>query len=344
MQVAQPEAARDDETHTEGGSADAEVQTMAAEAKALGYKLVPAGLEKEAKQLGYDLVPGNSAAGSPQGGDGEQTSEAMMRAGRAAKLQQLAEADVERRISKERKSEDYKRLQAQAALEKRLKLEFRAKHDMKKAQLREQALRKRASERRAAAKAVDRYSNLLSFPDEERKNDLKLLKESQSQEQRKDEAVAAARERARDDAKEQLSHYNLLTFSEDEFGSGTPAHAQESTRQRSSLKVAAASAKTGGEMPTALAKATQELAAARAQLAVDTLKLAAKPAAAGARSLVAARSGVARGVHAHQGGAHVRAGSGASHRGVEEREAEEREVAVHGHPKLEWDGKGIPRF
>ena len=57
----------------------------------------------------------------------------------------------------------------QAALEKRLKLEFKAQSDVKMAELRLQARAKREQEHRAAREADNRYGSMLSFPDQTRK-------------------------------------------------------------------------------------------------------------------------------------------------------------------------------
>jgi len=190
-----------------------QVQTIADEAKALGYKLVPAGLEAKAQQMGYDLVP---RAAAP-----EPTVDADMRAQEGersapANLEVLAERDVVHQMSMLTQTKDAKRLQQQARLEARLKLEFRAQHDVKMAQLREQSRAKRAAEHRNADSAIQRYATMLSFPDESRHAEMKLLEEHLTGEKKQDTQVAMERKNAGKLARTQLSQYNLLTFDEDE--------------------------------------------------------------------------------------------------------------------------------
>ena len=190
-----------------------QVQTMADEAKALGYKLVPAGLEAKAQQMGYDLVPRATAP--------EPTVDAAMRAQEGersapANLEVLAERDVVHQMSIMTQTKDAKRLQQQARLEARLKLEFKAQHDVKMAQLREQSRAKRAAEHRNADSAIQRYATMLSFPDESRHAEMKLLEEHLTGEKTQDTQVAMERKNAGKLARTQLSQYNLLTFDEDE--------------------------------------------------------------------------------------------------------------------------------
>ena len=57
---------------------------------------------------------------------------------------------------------------------------------------------------------------MLSFPDEEKKSDMKLLEESRLFEREKDKESEMARKSAQKMAQKQLSQYNLLSFEEDE--------------------------------------------------------------------------------------------------------------------------------
>ena len=72
-------------------------------------------------------------------------------------MEVLAEWDVEKKLANMDKSPTAKRLEQQAQLEKQLRLEFRAQHEVKMAQLRVQARAKREAEHRAAEEAVTRY-------------------------------------------------------------------------------------------------------------------------------------------------------------------------------------------
>jgi hypothetical protein len=87
------------------------VKTMAEEAKALGYKLVPAGLSKEAKEMGYNLVP-RSAAPAPAG-DGVEEGGSEMSMSHPGMLEALAERDVEHQLAELTMSPTAKRLEQQ---------------------------------------------------------------------------------------------------------------------------------------------------------------------------------------------------------------------------------------
>ena len=94
------------------------VKTMAEEAKALGYKLVPAGLEKQAQEMGYDIVPSRAA---PAPADGGLQLGAAMRAQEGSEmspsqpgtLEVLAERDVEHQLAELTRSRTAKRLEKQ---------------------------------------------------------------------------------------------------------------------------------------------------------------------------------------------------------------------------------------
>jgi len=240
------------------------------------------------------------------------------------------------------------------------------------AQLREQSRAKREAEHRNADSTIKRYGTMLSFPDESRHAEMKLLEEHMTGESLQNKQVALERKNAGKLARTQLSHYNLLTFDEDEF---KVAHAHTKTWQKPAVAAASKEApqqlatrpagattatrashaptssvqlQTNVDMPAALELATRELAAARAQIAQDTLTLAARPLplpqpAAARRAPVGREGGgahreAARPVAvAHTAHAVVRRG-GAD---VEEREADK---ASHAKSMLSWDGKGIPRF
>ncbi len=145
-----------------GVSAD-EVAQMAAEAKALGYQLEPsvslkASLEEKARELGYSLVPRGGAPDTAGGGqqesmgpaaDGERYSERRIKTD-AAKLELLAEDDVQSQMMMQHKSAEQKRLDEQAKLEEHLRMELEAQDLVKKSQLRLQAAQKRAAEHKAA--------------------------------------------------------------------------------------------------------------------------------------------------------------------------------------------------
>lgn len=199
-----------------------QVKSMAEEAKALGYKLVPQGLEAKAQMMGYDLVPRVAVpAPSDAAAAGGAHLDSAMRAQEGemsspAKLELLAERDVVHQLSMMSKTKDAKRLAQQAKLENRLKLEFKAQHDVKMAQLREQSRAKREAEHRNADSTIKRYGTMLSFPDESRHAEMKLLEEHMTGESLQNKQVALERKNAGKLARTQLSHYNLLTFDEDE--------------------------------------------------------------------------------------------------------------------------------
>ena len=140
-----------------------EVAQMAAEAKALGYQLEPsvslkASLEEKARELGYSLVPRGGAPDTAGGGrqesmgtaaDGERYSARSIKTD-AAKLELLAEDDVQSQMMMQHKSAEQKRLDEQAKLEEHLRMELEAQDLVKKSQLRLQAAQKRAAEHKAA--------------------------------------------------------------------------------------------------------------------------------------------------------------------------------------------------
>ena len=377
-----------------------EVRKMETEARALGYKLVPAGLEAEAKRLGYALVPrqshaessptGHASSDAPAstGGDGarmnwprdddapaaagasgvgadepvaaQEMGDAQMQAAKPAKLMELAARDVERKMEesmdREHRSKTAKRLRSQAALETRLKIEFKTQRDIAKAKLHEQAARSRADEQAVADQTIAHYSHLLTFPDQRRPKVVGMT--SRIREDLKDKAVEAARADAGKVARAQLSHYNLLTFDEDEFDTDTkksqaskPQTPEEAAVDQAPL---GQQARTQLNMPTALQRASQALAAARAQIAKDTMKLAAAkphpPPAASSSSAVGAPQNSDGGhsepkAQQHQQaprrGKHEHSVAPASKASVEETETGR---ARQGRPMLQWDGKGIPRF
>ena len=315
---------------------------------------VPAGLEKQAQEMGYDIVP-SSAAPAPADG-GLQLGAAMraqegseMSPSQPGTLEVLAERDVEHQLAELTRSRTAKRLEKQAKLEQRLKLEFQAQSDVKKAELREQARAKRAAEHRAAEQADTRYSNMLTFPDQTRKEEMKMLDEHVNGESRKDRQTATERRSAGRRAAAQLAHYNLLSFHEDEFKSPhARAGATETPHHTALSKSPAAGAASElkspvADMPSALKRATLTLASAEAQIAKDTSALAAAPKSAAAQVRLATRVGArragdgkqraspsARGGDAHTAvrrgeKVHERRGKGG---GVEEREASEAEKAI----------------
>jgi hypothetical protein len=323
-----------------------QVRSMAEEARALGYKLVPAGLEQQAKEFGYDLVPrGATASRQPDGGVTQEDGGAEMAS--PGKLEVLAEEDVEHRLSALSQTKQAKRLRKQAALEQRLKLEFQAQHDMKMAQLRQQARAKRAAEQRAADEAVNRYKHMLTFPDQSRAALMKIAEEQATGVQHQNEEVAAERKSAGKLAANQLAHYNLRSFHEDEFhklGAEGGGLASIASDKDAPAKLDAA---RHVDMPGALRRATQELAAAKAQIAQDTLALAAKPRATLSRASAGSKHGAsplrsvfeahstardaAEGVRGKEGSA-VQAGGSPP------------QEAVRSRPRLSWNGRGIPRF
>ena len=335
-----------------------QVRSMAAEAKALGYKLVPSGLEQQAEEFGYDLVPRGHARGTasprPAGMEGTEQARDVPGAEMSypGQLQLLAEKDVEHRLSALSKTNQAKRLRKQAALEEHLKLEFQVQQDMKKAQLRQQATEKRAAEQFAADEAVSRYKHMLTFPDQSRKALMKIAEEHATGVQHQNAQVAAERKSAGKLAASQLAHYNLLSFDEDEFGKAGSEGSKASPSQRRQ-QAAKLHAGEQVELPSALQRATQELAAAKAQIARDTLALAAKPPAAAAAAQTGAggaRASPLRSVfESHSAAAHAGGrDGGVASRGKVAGEVPEsvatRQLGVQSRPRLAWNGRGIPRF
>jgi len=336
-----------------------QVRSMAAEAKALGYKLVPSGLEQQAKEFGYDLVPRGHARGAasprPAGMEGAEQARDVAGAEMSSpgQLQLLAEKDAEHRLSALSKTNQAKRLRKQAALEEHLRLEFRVQQDMKKAQLRQQATEKRAAEQFAADEAVSRYKHMLTFPDQSRKALMKIAEEHATGVQHQNAQVAAERKSAGKLAASQLAHYNLLSFDEDDFGkAGSEGSKASPSQQRQEAAKLHAGAQV--ELPRALQRATQELAAAKAQIARDTLALAAKPPAAAAAAAYTdvggARASPLRSVfESHSAAPHAGGrDGGVASRGKVAGEVPEsvakRQIAVQSRPRLAWNGRGIPRF